>query len=164
MRGKYFIPASLVLSVFVLGGGCASSSGTGGEVRAASEARPSVSRETSNEATPQEQASDRHVEPAVERRDEMAIREDGRPSWWFDGVLEEDGRVMVCAESIGADLAEARARALEEALRSLRDRLGLGAEEPVEGFEVERTWVWPIPHASGAARRYAGYVLAGAER
>ena len=122
-----------------------------------------MSRETSNEAARQ-QASDRPAEPAVERRDEMAIREDGRPSWWFDGVLEENGRVMVCAESIGTDLAEARARALEEALRSLRDRLGLGAEEPVEGFEVERTWVWPIPHASGAARRYAGYVLAGAER
>lgn len=163
MHGKYFIPVPLLLSAFVCVAGCASSNGTGREARVAPEPASSEPRPTQREAA-REQETVRTPEPAAENRQEMAIREDGRPSWWYDGVLEEDGRVVVFAESIGADLAEARARALEEALRALRHRLGLGAEEPVQGFEVERTWVWPIPHASGAARRYAGYVRASAER
>lgn len=163
MRGKYFISMPLLLTAVVSAVGCASSSGTGREARIAPEPASGDSHTTQREGA-QAQESVGAPASAAESRHEMAIREDGRPSWWHDGVLEEDGRVVVFAESIGADLAEARARALEDAMRVLRDRLGLGAEEPVEGFEVERTWVWPIPHASGAARRYAGYVRASAER
>ncbi|MEO1129701.1 MAG: hypothetical protein AAFX05_08360 [Planctomycetota bacterium] len=81
------------------------------------------------------------------------MRDDGRPTWWFEGMRQADQGVRrICAESLGSTIREARSRAIDAARRELE---GLDGE-----FAIELAWVWPLPNASQGGARYAGYVLA----
>lgn len=92
---------------------------------------------------------------------DLSVREDGRPSWWFDGVQREGGRVTVCGEGLGADLVRARSVATDDARGALRAELGAKGEGPVAGEVADLQTVWPLPNAGGELR-YAAYVMLSA--
>lgn len=90
------------------------------------------------------------------------IREDGRPAWWFsEAKLDSSagGRVELCAEALGVDMAEARRAAVDAGRGKLRRELGLGAGAGVPGEVIVKTWVWPLPNARAGSAHYAGYVM-----
>lgn len=89
----------------------------------------------------------------------LTIRDDGRPSWWFAGVVREPGRVRICAESLGRDMGGTRRAALDAGRARLRAALGIPEGAPIAGERVERTLIWPLPNQSAGENRYAGYVL-----
>lgn len=110
-------------------------------------------------------APERPAPAAAETAAAKAMRTDGRPDWWFSHVQTGDGEVArVCAESLGADMIEARRAALEAGRARLRAEFGLNAEAALSGERIERTWVWPLPHGKTGPLRYAGYVLIAADR
>jgi len=118
-------------------------------------------------ATPEETAApapDVAPEPApeAERAERPIMREDGRPSWWFEGARPgEDESVRICAEALGVTIRDARGRAIEAAREQLARRLGAQSTLGLSRFTIELAWVWPLPNATGeGGARYAGYVLA----
>ena len=112
------------------------------------------------------------AEPVVEDRkdevkreaDDLLMREDGRPSWWFGEPLEDSVRIRVCAEALGGDMRDAKRAAVEIARVRMRRELGLGPATRLPDELIERTWVWPLAHAETPGARYAGYVLVSVSR
>ncbi|MBL0922272.1 MAG: hypothetical protein IBJ10_09115 [Phycisphaerales bacterium] len=51
-------------------------------------------------------------------------RADGRPAWWLEAPHRVGGRVAVTVEALGADVGEARARAIESGHAALRRATG----------------------------------------
>ncbi len=80
-------------------------------------------------------------------------RADGRPTWWFDGVLEESGRVSVVSEAIARDVVNARRMALESARATLRRAVGEALGERVDAALVRR-----LAGDGPGRERYVGYV------
>ena len=92
--------------------------------------------------------------------DDLSVRDDGRPSWWFSGRRSEGDATILCAEALGPDMNAARSGAILAARTRLRHSLALDDAAPLPEVTVLRTWVWPLPNAAtGAANRYAGYVM-----
>ena len=119
--------------------------------------------------TPPSPDGERHPPPALPAPPpapptELAIREDGRPSWWFSEPRESDGRVALCAEALGPDMRRTRAAAIDAGLAGLRAHLALTGGQALHGMRIDHAWVWPLPNAASGPNRYAGYVLISAER
>ncbi len=96
--------------------------------------------------------------------DDLLMRKDGRPSWWFGGTVVEGGRARVCAESLGGDMLGAKRGAIGVARERLRREMGVGPATVFDDERVERAWVWPLAHAETPGARYAGYVLVSVAR
>ena len=96
--------------------------------------------------------------PSASARAPGASRDDGRPNWWFADARREDGRVALCAEALGADMATARDASLQAARARMRQELGLTGAAAIPGERIERAWVWPLPNSKVGPSRYAGYV------
>lgn len=80
-------------------------------------------------------------------------RADGRPAWWLAAPRREDGRVTVTAEAIGADLGDARARALSAGRAALQRVCG-----PAPGGEkIESLIVRRLDSDAPGRARYVGY-------
>lgn len=98
--------------------------------------------------------------PAIKRRsDELLMRRDGRPSWWFDDALESDGRLIICAEALGSSMLEARRAAVEAGRQRLRREFGLARAADLPEETIDRSWTWPLPNSRTLqGNRYAAYV------
>jgi len=105
------------------------------------------------------QTNDEGRRPLVKRdADDLRIREDGRPTWWFAEPIEEAGRVRICAEALGESMLDARREAVAASRGRARNALGLREGVPLPDEQIERTWVWPLPSPSPGGARYAAYV------
>lgn len=106
------------------------------------------------------EAADQAAAPgSAEGAEDLGVREDGRPTWWFEGVRDRDSKVAVCGEGLGGTLEEARESATADARSQLRAHLGWSASSlPLDDESADLALVWPLPNPGGASR-YAGYVL-----
>ncbi len=86
-------------------------------------------------------------------------RADGRPVWWFEGVVEENGRVVVVAEAIARDVVSARRSALEGARAALQRACGGVVEERVEAALARQ-----LPGDGPGRDRFVGYVRMSCRR
>lgn len=107
------------------------------------------------------EAADDPRDSVKRRADDLLMREDGRPSWWFGEVEMGGDRARLCAEALGKDMLSAKRAAVSAAKERLKRELGVGT---LVGDEVERAWVWPLPHRETPGARYAGYVLVSVAR
>lgn len=113
---------------------------------------PEIATALPNESahTPQE------VDPGDEAPQEASPsfwRADGRPGWWLAEPRREGGRVTITAEAIGADLSDARARAIEAGRAALAREAG-----PAPGGErVESLLVRRLEGDAPGRARYVGY-------
>ena len=80
-------------------------------------------------------------------------RADGRPAWWLAEPRREGGRVTITAEAIGADLGEARAKAIDAG----RAALGRVAGPAPGGERVESVVVRRLEGDAPGRARYVGY-------
>lgn len=117
-----------------------------------------------NEPTADERdrAQFERVPEAPERPVDAGVRGDGRPAWWFDGLRREGGRITLCVEALGPDLAAARRAAVDLAYMRLSERLELDSPSELSNPRLELTTVTPVPNPGGQ-RRYVGYVLISAD-
>lgn len=104
------------------------------------------------------------IAPIKRRSDELLVRGDGRPSWWFADTVRTDDRVLLCAEALGPDMMDARRSAVESARQKMRDTLGLARDASIPDEHIEHAWVWPLPNASVPEARYAAYVKISSRR
>lgn len=102
--------------------------------------------------------------PIKRRSDELLVRNDGRPSWWFADTVRTDDRVLLCAEALGPEMMDARRSAVESARQKMRDTLGLARDASIPDEHIEHAWVWPLPNASVPEARYAAYVKISSRR
>lgn len=85
-----------------------------------------------------------------------------RPKWWIDEPRTEEGRILLAAEALGADVLSARRSAVDAGWDALKRAL---ADHPRD-FRVEKTFLRPLSGDAGGTRsaRYIGYVLISAAR
>jgi hypothetical protein len=106
-----------------------------------------------------EQIEDDPKDDVKREADDLLMRDDGRPSWWFGGAAVDSGRTRVCAEALGVDMLGAKRAAVAVARVRIRRELGIGPATRLADELIERTWVWPLAHSETPGARYAGYVL-----
>lgn len=84
-------------------------------------------------------------------------RGDGRPSWWFDGVQQRDGRPTICAEVLAESFPGARRAVVDRGRTLLAAELG----GTLRDVRVDYTSVEPLAGEGGRAR-YVGYAMISA--